>query len=220
VARKPRQHVNPLSARYLVPRAHRIEPPAALGPDPPCDVELGCAEGAFSFALAERDPERLVVGLEIRERMVARNQARARALGLRNLVFAYANLQVDLHRVFAPRSVDRFHLLFPDPWFKRRHGKRRVVSPYLLGTMARQLRAGGEVHVASDVFEIALSAMEAFDGPAGAALGFESLAPGGPWGFVRDNPYGVVSRREAITLRRGQRVWRLRYRLAAPPENP
>lgn len=145
---------------------------------------------------------------------------RARRLGLANLVFGYVNLQVDLHRVFEPASVDRFHLLFPDPWFKTRHGKRRVVSPYLLRTMATQLRPGGEVHVASDVFEVALEAMEAFEGPMGEALGFRSLSPRGPWTFVRENPYGVASRREEITRARGQRVWRVRYGWSPPGDDP
>ncbi len=211
--RKVRQHVNPLSARYLEPRARPVTVPAHLPPDAPCDVELGCADAAFSFELAARAPERFVVGLEIREKLVARNARRARALGLSNLVFGYVNLHVDLDRVFGPRQVDRFHLLFPDPWFKHRHGKRRVVSPYLLRTMAEQLRPGGEVHVASDVFDVALEAMAAFEGPLGEALGYRSLAPGGAWSFVRDNPYGVASRRERTTLSRGGRVWRLRYRL-------
>ncbi len=207
--------MNPLAARYLEPRAQPVRAPSHLGPRPPTEVELGCADADFSFELARARPGTFVVGLEIREKMVARARARAEREGLRNLAFAYVNLQVDMDRVFAPASVDRFHLLFPDPWFKARHAKRRVMGDGLVRVLARQLRPGGELHVASDVFEIALEAMSELEAPFARSLGLRNLAPAGPWSFWRDNPFPAMSRRERLTLRRGQRVWRLRYGLAA-----
>ncbi len=213
--RRIRQHVNPLAARYLEPRAEPVAPPAHLGPHPPTEVELGCADGDFSFELAAARRDTFVVGLEIRDKMVARARARARRAGLRNLTFAYVNLQVDMDRVFPPASVDRFHLLFPDPWFKARHGKRRVMGTDLVRVLARQLRPGGEIHVASDVFDIALEAMAELEAPVAQALGLRNLAPAGPWSFWRGNPFPAASRRERLTLRRGQRVWRVRYGLGA-----
>jgi tRNA (guanine-N7-)-methyltransferase len=120
--------------------------------------------------------------------------------------------------VFPPASVDRFHVLFPDPWFKARHRKRRVVEPGMLATVAAQLRPGGELHVASDVFELALAAMAELEGPDAMALGFRNLV--GEWSFARSNPCDATSRREDTTLARGQRVWRMRYGLSRPPTPP
>jgi len=151
----------------------------------------------------------MVVGLEIREKMVAANAARARREGLRNLSFGYVNLNVDLDRVLAPRSVAAFHLLFPDPWFKAKHHKRRVVDPWMLEVVCTRLRSGGELHVASDVFEVAMDAMAEIEDPAVEHLGLRNLA--GPWRFWRGNPFPAQSRREDTTLARGQRVWRMRY---------
>ncbi|MGB1701289.1 MAG: tRNA (guanine(46)-N(7))-methyltransferase TrmB, partial [Nannocystaceae bacterium] len=122
-------------------------------------MELGCADAQFAFELARRFPDRPVVGLEIRDKVVEINRTRAAREGLSNLYFGYVNLNVDLDRVFAESEVDRFHLLFPDPWFKARHQKRRVVDFQLCEVLATQLKVGGEVHFASDVFEIALDAM-------------------------------------------------------------
>jgi tRNA (guanine-N7-)-methyltransferase len=153
----------------------------------------------------------MVVGLEIREKVVAANTARARLEGLANLAFGYVNLNVDLDRVLAPRSVDAFHLLFPDPWFKAKHHKRRVVDPWMLAVVCRQLRPGGELHVASDVFEVALAAMAEIEDPAAEPLGLRNRL--GPWRFWRGNPFPAQSRREDTTLARGQRVWRMRYML-------
>lgn len=202
-----RQHVNPLGGRFLEARAQ----PIAIVPG--CErveVELGCAEAKFSFELAERHPSWFVVGLEIRESMVELLQDRAARASQRNLAFGYVNLNVDLDRVFAPASVDRFHLLFPDPWFKQRHRKRRVVEPGVLEVIASQLVAGGELHFASDVFDLALDAMAELESPATLALGLRNVA--GAWAFARENPCDATSRREDTTLERGQRVWRMRYR--------
>ena len=176
-------------------------------------MELGCAEAQFSFELARAYPERFVVGLEIREKLVELNRERAARANLHNLAFGYVNLNVDLDRVFGPQSVDCFHLLFPDPWFKRRHQKRRVVEPRLCGVLREQLREGGELHVATDVFELGLDAMATLEGEHAQRLGFRNIQ--GPWSFARVAPCAVTSRREDTTLGRGQRVWRLRYSVGA-----
>ena len=217
--------MNPLSSRYLEPRARAIAVPPELGADPRVEVELGCADAQFSFQLARARPGTFVVGLEIREKVVAQNVARARLEGLPNLAFGYVNLNVDLDRVLAPRSVDAFHLLFPDPWFKAKHHKRRVVDPWMLEVVASRLRPGGELHVASDVFEVALEAMAEIEDPSVDPLGLRNRL--GPWRFWRGNPFPAQSRREDTTLARGQRVWRMRYVLAdpggaetAPPQEP
>ncbi len=205
--RKIRQHVNPLGEHFLHVRARPVERPARLAEDCRVEVELGCADAEFSFQLATQQPQCLVVGVEIREQCLERNRVRAQELGLDNLRFAYSNLNVDLDRVFAPASVDRFHLLFPDPWFKERHHKRRVIEPALVRVIADQLRIGGELHVASDVFEVALEIMEVVE----ACPRLRNMIA--PWSFWRGNPFAAESRREATTLTREQRVWRMRYAL-------
>jgi tRNA (guanine-N7-)-methyltransferase len=193
----------------MVPRAEPIERPGDLPSGCRVEVELGCADAQFSFDLARREPETLVVGLEIREKLVERNQARAGREGLGNLVFGYVNLNVDLDRVFAPRSVHRFHLLFPDPWFKRRHQKRRVLDYALCRVMREQLVPGGELHFATDVFEVGLDALACMEDERVQALGFRNIV--GPWSFARAHPLPSTSAREDTTHARGQRVWRLRY---------
>ena len=208
VMRRVRQHVNPLAQRYLEPRAKPIRPPLGFVPHR-VEVELGCADAKFSFELAAAHPDRFVVGLDIREKVIELVSRQAAEAGLANVAFGYVNLNVDLDRVFEPRSVDRFHLLFPDPWFKARHHKRRVVDPEMLAVICRQLKPGGELHFASDVFEIALTAMSEIEDPAVEHLGLRNLA--GPWSFWRGNPFAWSSRREDTTLQRGQRVWRMRY---------
>jgi tRNA (guanine-N7-)-methyltransferase len=210
-----RKHVNPLSVKYMEPRAEAVRRPDHLGPAARVDVELGCADGQFSFELARANPACFVVGLDIREKMIVRNRERVQQEGLTNLVFAYVNLNVDQDRVLAADSVDCFHLLFPDPWFKAKHAKRRVMEAGLLHTLCDQLRDHGEIHVATDVFEIGLQAMAELEAQGAQELGLRNLAADGPWSFWRGNPFGGTSLREVKTIGRGQRVWRLRYGLTA-----
>lgn len=212
-SRRVRQHVNPLAAHFLEPRARPVPRPRHLPRDCRVEVELGCADGQFGFGLAQAHPDWFVVGLDIREKLIDSNRRLAREAGLANLEFGYVNLNVDLERVFVDRAVDRFHLLFPDPWFKSKHRKRRVLDLELGAVLRTRLREGGELHIASDVFDVALEIMAELEHPRAAGLGFSNLA--GAWSFWRGNPFGVSSRREDATLRRGKRVWRLRYRLGS-----
>jgi tRNA (guanine-N7-)-methyltransferase len=192
-----------------MPRASPVPRPAHLGPGCRVEVELGCADAQFGLELARAHPDWFVVGLDIREPLLARNRRRAQALGLANVAFGYVNLNADLDRVFGQASVDRFHLLFPDPWFKARHRKRRVFDRDLCALLRRQLRPDGELHLASDMFDVVLEMMAELEHPRNEALGFINMA--GPWSFWRGNPFEVHSRRELTTSGRGQPVWRLRY---------
>lgn len=202
-----RQHVNPLSVQFAIPRALPVAIPSGGEGERPVEVELGCADAQFTLRSAAAAPERFFIGLDIREGLVELVQKRADRLGLVNARIAYCNLNVDLDRIVGPGRVDRFHLLFPDPWFKSRHAKRRVIDAGMLDVIHSRLVPGGELHVASDVFEIAMAAMAEIDGEDPR---FENLA--GAWRFWRGQPFAATSRREDTTIRRGQRVWRIRWR--------
>jgi tRNA (guanine-N7-)-methyltransferase len=199
-----RQHVNPLKLEFVAGRGARFDFP--IGRE--IEVELGCADACFLFERAAADRTRYYVGLEIRADFIDRVNRRARDEGL-PLQAMLANVNADLPGLFPPSSIARFYLNFPDPWFKRRHHKRRVLTPTLVATLATQLVSGGELFFQSDVFDLALDAMEVLED---AALLCNAQRP---WSFVRENPFRSHSKRERQTERRGRRVWRLWYRRVA-----
>ena len=204
MSRRIRHHVNPLKLEHVATGAERLALPA----DGPVEVELGCADARWLFERAAARPELFLVGIEIRAELVRLVERRARALGLAGrLRVAYANLSTDLEALFAPRSVDRFAINFPDPWFKRRHHKRRLLSPELSRGLASRLRPGGEVLFQSDVWELALEAMEALE----QVDALENAC--GPWSFSGDHGLGARSKREARCLAEARPIWRLLYRL-------
>ena len=198
-----RQHVNPLKSDLLdiadVPRVEAL-PGQAL------EVELGAAEAHFLIDRARQDTASAFVGIEIRRELVEAVNAACAAGGPANVRSVFANMSVDMGRLFADGSVRRFFLNFPDPWFKSRQHKRRVIGPGLMAEIGRALAAGGELYVQTDIFALALDAMAALE----ADDTFVNTA--GTWTFLRENPYAAKSRRERQCETEGVRVWRLLYR--------
>jgi tRNA (guanine-N7-)-methyltransferase len=204
-----RQHVNPLKASFYERSTETLVLPA--GRD--VEVELGCADAQFLFQRAALRPEGFYVGLEIREDLATEVNARARRLGVPvRVLFSHANL--DYSTLFPAASVARVFVNFPDPWFKRRHRKRRVVDSAIAAAIATSLRPGGELFFQSDVWSLALDALAVLEDD----TDLENQA--GPWSFWKaKNPYGVRSRREMGCEEAGEPIWRLLYRrvLTAAP---
>lgn len=116
----------------------------------PLEVDLGCGDSSFLAALAEQHPERNYLGIEQllgRMRTGCRHVLRARLTNVRLVRVEIAYAVVCL---LPPDSVDVFYLMFPDPWPKRRHLRRRVVSPDFITSIATRLKSGGQFRVATD----------------------------------------------------------------------
>lgn len=132
----------------LDPRALFAEA-AALPKDAPIWLEIGFGSGEHLAWQAERNPTVGFLGSEVFENGVARLMGHVAAQGLANIrVFPDdARLLLD---ALVPTSLDRVFLLFPDPWPKARHAERRFVSGANLDRLARLLRPGSELRMASD----------------------------------------------------------------------
>jgi tRNA (guanine-N7-)-methyltransferase len=202
-----RHHVNPLSARMLEARIERLPLPAGVE----VEVEVGCADAQFLFERAEQaraeGMARLEVGLEIRRDLVAwvNDKAAARGLAVRA---HFGNVNVGLGDTFEPGRIARFFVNFPDPCFKADQKKRRVMTDLLVDDLARALEPGGELFFQSDVWDLALDAMDVLERHDHQ---LQNLA--GPWSFWKaQNPFGCRSKRESDCAELGRPVWRIRYR--------
>ena len=213
-----RQHVNPLSSYHQLPRP--LPPPAELFPTPhlPLHLDIGAARGRFLLAMADLQPGRNHLGLEIRRPLVELAEADRQAAGLTNLHYLFANVNVCLPpwlAALAPGSLQLVTLQFPDPWFKQKHQKRRVLQPPLLHALAAALPEGGELFLQSDVPaviepQVALvEASGAFERPAGSRA---------PW--LATNPLPVPTERERHVTAQGLPVYRVLYRRTAAPLEP
>jgi len=125
--------------------------PRALGAgERPLHVEIGFGKDVRILRAAAADPGALFLGVEISRKKCdsfCRKVARA---GLRNVRCHHGDARALLAQMLPPGSVDSFTILFPDPWPKRRHWKNRWVAPSTAELLARALKPGGEIQVATD----------------------------------------------------------------------
>ena len=119
----------------------------------PLEVEVGSGKGLFLAAAAAANPETDFLGIEISEKYARYSAARAARRNLNNALVVHG----DARRIFAdllPNNVLRaVHIYFPDPWWKARHKKRRIVSDDFLPLVERALAPGGKLHFWTDVEE-------------------------------------------------------------------
>ncbi|CAM9312715.1 unnamed protein product, partial [Ectocarpus fasciculatus] len=211
---KIRQHVNPLSARHQVPICLPEDwiKDHFQNIDNPFVIDVGCAKGTWAAQYAQDHPETNVIGIDIREPIIELANARAERLGITNVHYIYTNANVNISRIIDDISkhstVQRITINFPDPYFKKRHYKRRLVNNAFVRALAQGLSQGAEVCFQSDVLELCLAAVKSF--------------ASGPWFTpctyhdVNDlegnkNPTGVLTEREISVIKRKLKVYRISY---------
>jgi tRNA (guanine-N7-)-methyltransferase len=164
------------------------------------ELEVGFGHGLFLFERAVARPDVKLFGLEIKKKWSYLVAERCRQRGLSNVVAWGVDARFVLPRV-PSRSVTRVFMHFPDPWWKRRHEKRRLTGDTLLEEIARVLVPGGEFYMQTDVATRATLHLEAL-----LAHGHFELA--GKAGYLQENPYGARSNREARAAQDGLPVYR------------
>jgi tRNA (guanine-N7-)-methyltransferase len=129
-------------------------------PVSPLEIEIGSGKGLFLATAAEDHPERNFLGVEIAGKYARFAASKLARRGLSNAVMVHGD-GVQLLRDDVPdASVAAVHVYFPDPWWKKRHRKRRVVNPVLLEQVQRVLVCGGQFHLWTDVLEYYDASME------------------------------------------------------------
>jgi len=113
-------------------------------------LEIGFGNGEHLLERALSQPEQDFLGVEVHRPGIGHLLLAAAGAGATNLrIIAHDAVEV-LQQQIAPGSLDQVQLLFPDPWPKTRHHKRRIVQQQFVALLASRLVAGGRVHLATD----------------------------------------------------------------------
>ena len=159
------QHVNPLAPFYRQsPQPVDVESVFAE-PDRPLLLDIGCARGRFLLRMAEAEPSWNYLGVEIRHPLVHEANRIAAEEGLTNLHYEFCNAMLWLGRLIRdiPDGIlQAVTIQFPDPWFKKKHAKRRMVNPELVETVVDKLAPGGRVFVQTDIESLGEEMFELF----------------------------------------------------------
>ena len=152
-----RQHVNPLSKVF-----NNIEPIPYLKEifndyTKPLHLDIGCGSGNFLINLAKYNKNWNYIGLEIREKLVNKSKLKLKDESIDNLFFAFGNAEYlieDCIVKFPADKVSSVSFNFPDPWFKKKHHKRRIIQPQLIHKIYQLMANGGFISIKSDVKEL------------------------------------------------------------------
>ena len=152
-----RQHVNPLSKSFN--EIKRIPSLIEMFADSKLNLHLdiGCAAGEFLFDLALVNTSWNYLGIEIRERLVENAKLKLQDREIKNLFFVFGNahnILNDFQSEFLIKNVKSISFNFPDPWFKKRHYKRRVIQPEFINKLSNSLQKGSLIFIKTDVKDL------------------------------------------------------------------
>lgn len=198
-----RNHVNPLSNKYQTPASPLDWEKIYAVPTQPLHLDIGCGKGRFLLSMATLEPSWNFLGLEIREPLVQEANTWRDEVGLTNLYYLFCNVNNSLKLLSSLPAgrLQRVTIQFPDPWFKNRHAKRRLVQPELVAELANYLAAGGVVFLQSDIEALAVEMCDRFSA-------HPSFQKQGSQEWLAENPLPVPTEREKSTRSRGEPVYR------------
>lgn len=174
------------------------------GSDAPLTLEIGFGLGDSFIDMAAAEPARNFVGVEVHEPGIGKCAYMAGTQDLSNVKIINGDA-IQLLKQLPENHIDRIQLYFPDPWQKKRHYKRRFVSPERMAIVTRSLKQGGWFHTATDWEHYAFWMVEVLDG-------FAGLTNKAGAGNFTDRPdFRPMTKFERRGLERGHGVWDLIY---------
>ena len=152
-----RQHVNPLSSNFnqieRIPSLREMFGDSQLN----LHLDIGCAAGEFLFDLALDNTSWNYLGIEIREKLVKNAKLKVLEREIKNLYFIFGNANNILDHVQGKsitKNLKSISFNFPDPWFKKRHFKRRVIQPEFINMLSNSLQKGTLIFIKTDVKDL------------------------------------------------------------------
>ena len=152
-----RQHVNPLSKNFF-----EIDPIPPLNqvfenPKLPLHLDIGCASGDFLFELSLKNKNWNYIGIEIREKLVLNANLKMKSRENKNLYFSFGNANNIFNQTNNKSIINLITSIsfnFPDPWFKKKHHKRRVIQPKLINLLSNSMKKGSLIFIKTDVRDL------------------------------------------------------------------
>jgi tRNA (guanine-N7-)-methyltransferase len=182
-----------------------------FGRTAPRTLEIGFGNGEHLAALAAAHPERDYFGIEVHRPGVGHLLMLIADRELANVRVSTHDAVEVLRDQIAPGSLAEVLVLFPDPWHKKRHHKRRLIQPPFVELVASRLKSGGVLRLATDWEEYALQMLEVLGG---AKHLFSNLSTTGDW--MPRPEERAPTRFEKRGARLGHGVWDLAFERVEP----
>ena len=197
-----------LAPRYAIPFARApLDVAAVFGRRADVVLEIGCGMGETTAAIAAAHRDQDFVGIEVHAPGVGAVLNRIAQLGLANLRMIQHDAVEVVDAMIPEGSLAGVHVYFPDPWPKKRHHKRRLLKPDFVHALARRLKPGGYLHVATDWMPYAEEIL--------ATLSAEPLLTNTAPGYAPRPAWRPLTKFEARGLKLGHEVADLVFRKAS-----
>jgi tRNA (guanine-N7-)-methyltransferase len=121
----------------------------------PLILEIGFGYGAFLTHLGRQNPDANVIGVEVASKCLTAGESAVVRGGLTNVRIIHSTAETALNHLFQPATVSQVHINFPDPWFKKKHGHRRLMQRDTLDAIVSRLQPGGMLFLATDIIDYA-----------------------------------------------------------------
>ena len=152
-----RQHVNPLSKNFF-----ELDPIPPLNqvfenPKLPLHLDIGSASGEFLLELSLQNTHWNYIGIEIREKLVINANLKINSREKKNLYFSFGNANNffdQSNNKSLINAINSISFNFPDPWFKKKHHKRRVIQPKFINFLSNSMHNGSLIFIKTDVKEL------------------------------------------------------------------
>lgn len=141
------------------------DPSQWFGETSAMEIEVGCGKGLFIASAAAEHPDRSFLGIEIAKKYAHHCAARLKKQACENAIMMQGDAQPLFKDVIPDQCIDGVHVYFPDPWWKRRHRKRRIMNKDFIADAYRVLKADGQLHFWTDVkeyFDVTLDLLDSY----------------------------------------------------------
>ena len=206
-----RQHVNPLSKNFF-----EIDPIPPLNqvfenPKLPLHLDIGCASGDFLFELSLKNKNWNYIGIEIREKLVLNANLKMKSRENKNLYFSFGNAN-NIFNQSNNKSIINFitsiSFNFPDPWFKKKHHKRRVIQPKLINLLSNSMKKGSLIFIKTDVREL----FDHMELTISESIKFKKLANQDVQFYESFNPNRIQTNREKYVILNQLKIYESIYK--------
>ena len=206
-----RQHVNPLSKYFQeidsIPKIDQIFKNSVL----PTHLDIGCASGEFLFQLAEYNKNWNYLGVEIREKLIIKAKNKLKEKNIDNLYFIFGNADNLLKNwivQYPNKMLESVTINFPDPWFKKKHHKRRIIQSEFLNRLSLIMSNESLLFLKSDVEEL----NQYMNSVISNSLIFEEVKNNNLNYLETFNPSKIKTQREKYVISKQLRIYETVYK--------
>ena len=166
----------------------------------PLRIEVGVGNSPFLIEVAGKEPDYNYLGLEYSHKRVMKFLKKVDVAGFKNIRMLHLNSDLLFSDYIAPAGIEHLFVNFPDPWPKRRHGKKRFIAGERLAAAAKLLAPGGGFSLRTDARDYALEARENLE----ANEDLENRFPGSEWApeplYPFETPYEIKFKAQGLRI--------------------